>query len=49
MRNGTELRKLLQKLHRIFYGSKQALIRGSGLMTTVKRQLKKGFRLIDGI
>jgi len=49
MRNEIELRKFLQKLQRIFYSSKEALIRGSGLMTTVKRQLQKGFRLIDRI
>jgi hypothetical protein len=41
MRNGIELRNLLQKLQRTFYGSKQALIRGSGLMTTIKRQAVK--------
>jgi len=46
LRNGIELRKLLQKLQRIFYGSKQAVIKWSDLMTTVKRQLKNGFRLI---
>jgi len=41
MRNGIELKKLLQKLQRIYYGSKQALRRGSGLMTTVTIQVHR--------